>query len=84
MIDGSEASYFSLPDRFICFCMALTGFFSCTCQQLIIHALIPLGVGIGIHLVGSVGGREEGSFKYALLAASLPVPLIIQEANTLS
>lgn len=52
--------------------------------KLIIHAFIPLGVGIGIHLVGSVGGREEGSFKYALLAASLPVPLIIQEANTLS
>ena len=46
--------------------------------------LIPVGVAAGIHLVGSIGDREEGSFYYALLAASVPVPFILQEVTSLS
>jgi len=52
--------------------------------KIVVHLLIPVGVAVGIHLVGSIGDREEGSFYYALLAASFPVPLILQEVTSLS
>jgi len=52
--------------------------------QLSVHLLIPLAVTIGVHLVGSAGGREEGSFKTSLLAASLPLPWLFHNPSVIS
>jgi len=52
--------------------------------KVFIHTLIPVGVAVGIHLVGSVGDRQEGSLKYAFIAACVPVPFMIQESASIS
>jgi len=52
--------------------------------KVFIHLLIPIGVVIGIHLVGSMGGRQKGSLRYAYIAACVPVPFIMQETASIS
>ena len=43
--------------------------------------LVPLGVAIGVHLVGNIG-RHEGSMKWALIGAYLTSPLYLMSSNS--